>query len=200
MAASDNPLVDPESGEVLHGGNFYGGHMALVADTLKTAVANLCDLMDRQLLLLNDPNYSGLPENLVGVRGPERFAHHGFKAMEISASALSAEALKLSAPASVFSRSTEGHNQDKVSMGMLAVQDWLAILDLGETVAAIHALACAQALDLRGLDHVSAPARELHAQLRQHAAPLAEDRPLDAEIVAVSDWLRSGWPAPPATA
>jgi histidine ammonia-lyase len=64
--ASDNPLIDPESGDVLHGGNFYGGHMAMVADTLKTLVANLADLMDRQLLLLNEPNVSGLPENLDG--------------------------------------------------------------------------------------------------------------------------------------
>ncbi|HEX4354623.1 MAG TPA: aromatic amino acid ammonia-lyase, partial [Polyangiales bacterium] len=91
--ASDNPLVDPDSGDVLHGGNFYGGHMAMVADTLKTLVANLADLMDRQLLLLNEPNVSGLPENLVAFSGSERFAHHGFKAMEITASALTAEAL-----------------------------------------------------------------------------------------------------------
>ncbi|HEX6241037.1 MAG TPA: aromatic amino acid ammonia-lyase, partial [Polyangiales bacterium] len=105
--ASDNPLFDPESGDVLHGGNFYGGHLAMVADLLKTQVANQADLSERQLVLLNNPaENGGLPENLVMADGAQRASHHGFKAMEISASALTAEALKLTMPASVFSRST----------------------------------------------------------------------------------------------
>jgi histidine ammonia-lyase len=191
--ASDNPLFDPHSGEVLHGGNFYGGHVAMVADTLKTQVANIADLLDRQLVLMNDPHTNnGLPENLVAVTGPERFAHHGFKAMEISASALTAEVLKLSMPASVFSRSTEGHNQDKVSMGLLAVQDLLHILELTEQVAAIHALGAAQAMELRGLEHTSEALRELHAGLRVHASFMREDRPLDADIHAVSAFVQAG--------
>jgi histidine ammonia-lyase len=193
--ASDNPLVDPERGDVLHGGNFYGGHMAMVADTLKTLVANLADLMDRQLLLLNEPVMSGLPENLVAFSGPERFAHHGFKAMEITSSALTAEALKLSVPASVFSRSTEGHNQDKVSMGLLAVQDLQRIIELTETVGAIHAIACAQAMELRGLQYTSPRLRELHQLLRTRAGFMVEDRPLDAEIEAVVALLRGGLPS-----
>jgi histidine ammonia-lyase len=192
--ASDNPLIDPDTGDVLHGGNFYGGHVAMVADTLKTAVANLADLMDRQLALLTSPETNnGLPENLVAVQGPERFAHHGFKAMEITASALTAEALKLTMPASVFSRSTEGHNQDKVSMGSLAAYDLNRILELTETVAAVHALGAAQALELRGLSHTSSVLRGLHAALRKHADFMHEDRPLDAEIEAVAGFLRSGF-------
>jgi len=191
--ASDNPLIDPDSGDVLHGGNFYGGHVALVADTLKTAVANVADLLDRQLILMNAPETNhGLPENLVAVQGRERFAHHGFKAMEITASSLTAEALKLCMPASVFSRSTEGHNQDKVSMGTLAVLDLLQIVELTETVAAVHAMAAAQAMELRGLAHTSAPLRAVHATIREHAAFMVEDRPLDAEIVRVAERLRAG--------
>ncbi len=189
--ASDNPLVDPDTGDVLHGGNFYGGHIAMVADTLKTQVANLADLMDRQLVLLNEPaTNGGLPENLVGVDGAERFAHHGFKAMEISASALTAEALKLCMPASVFSRSTEGHNQDKVSMGSIAVLDWCRILDLTETVAAIHLLAATQAVEWRGLAQAPAPIRSVGAAVRAHAARLVQDRPLDGDIEAVLDLIR----------
>jgi histidine ammonia-lyase len=191
--ASDNPLIDPESGDVLHGGNFYGGHVALVADTLKAAVANLADLMDRQLALLCAPETNnGLPENLVGMQGPERFAHHGFKAMEITASALTAEALKLTMPASVFSRSTEGHNQDKVSMGSLASLDLRNVLELTEHVAAVHALAAAQALELRGLEHAPPALRALHARVREHAAFMREDRPLDAAIAALAIELRAG--------
>ena len=93
---SDNPLVDPDSGDILHGGNFYGGHLCFALDGLKTAVANVADLLDRQLCLLCDPATSGgLPANLVAAPEPASVAHHGFKAMQITASALTAEALKL---------------------------------------------------------------------------------------------------------
>jgi histidine ammonia-lyase len=166
----------------------------MVADTLKTLVANLADLLDRQLVLLNDPVMSGLPENLVAVEGSQRFAHHGFKAMEITASALCAEALKLTMPASVFSRSTEGHNQDKVSMGLLAVQDLMRIIELTETVTAVHAIAAAQAIELRGLEHTSSQLRAFHTTLRTRSSFMLEDRPLDADIQAVVQLIQSGWP------
>ncbi len=184
--ASDNPLVDPDTGDVLHGGNFYGGHVAMVADTLKTQVANLADLMDRQLMLLNDPaTNGGLPENLVGVTGDERLAHHGFKAMEITAAALTAEALKLCMPASVFSRSTEGHNQDKVSMGSIAVLDLCRILDLTETVAAVHLLAAVQAIELRGAAAAPPPIAAVRDVVRGRVGGLLADRPMDGDIEAV---------------
>ncbi len=70
--------------------------------------------------------------------------------MQISACALAAEALKLTLPAASFSRSTESHNQDKVSMGTIAARDGLRILELTETVAAIGLLAACQAVELRG--------------------------------------------------
>jgi histidine ammonia-lyase len=184
--ASDNPLVDAESGDVLHGGNFYGGHLAMVADLLKTQLANLADLSERQLVLLNDPSQNGgLPENLVLVQGPARAAHHGFKAMEISASALTAEALKLTMPASVFSRSTESHNQDKVSMGSLAVFDLERVLELTESVQAIHLIACAQALECRarlpGAALAARPRAVLELVRRSIPATL-EDRAMDGDI------------------
>jgi histidine ammonia-lyase len=191
--ASDNPLIDPDTGEVLHGGNFYGGHACMVADLLKAQVASVCELMERQLVLLNDPEKNGgLPENLVAVHGPMRFAHHGFKAMEISASALTAEALKLTMPASSFSRSTESHNQDKVSMGSLAALDLDRIVEIAEAVAAIQLLAVTQALELRGLDAVSDTARELHAHVRRVAGPTLEDRPMDGDIRALVQLVQSG--------
>ena len=117
-SANDNPLIDPDEECVLHGGHFYGGHIAFVMDALKTAVANLADLMDRQLALLVDSKFNqGLPQNLSGSSEARAAINHGFKAVQIGASAWTAEALKLTMPASVFSRSTECHNQDKVSMG-----------------------------------------------------------------------------------
>ena len=69
-SVNDNPIVDAERDEILHGGNFYGGHVAFAMDGLKTAVANVADLLDRQLALLCNPATShGLPANLVAAGG-----------------------------------------------------------------------------------------------------------------------------------
>ncbi len=182
---NDNPLIDPERGDVLHGGHFYGGHVAFVMDGLKTALAGVADLLDRQLVLLCSPETSdGLPANLVGVRGPGAVLHHGFKAMQITSSALAAEAQKLTLPASAFSRSTESHNQDKVSMGTIAARDALRALELAETVAAIELLALCQAADLRGGD-VGAGGLALHQAVRRAVPPLAADRRQDRDIERV---------------
>jgi len=102
-SANDNPIIDTESERVFHGGMFYGGHIAFVMDSLKNTVANLADLMDRQMALLVDPNYSnGLPANLSGETGPRSAINHGMKSVQIGMSAWTAEALKLTMPASVF--------------------------------------------------------------------------------------------------
>lgn len=189
---NDNPLLDPASGEVLFGGNFYGGHAGFVADSLKTAVANVADLLDRQLALLCSPETSGgLPENLVGRTGADRVAHHGFKAMQIAASALTAEALKLTLPASVFSRSTECHNQDKVSMGTIAARDCLRVLDLTETVAAICLLALCQAVDLRGGEGCHTRARHMRDVVRRVVPFNDGDRRQDGDIAAILTLLRT---------
>jgi len=186
----DNPLVDPDAGVVLHGGNFYGGHIAFVMDGLKAAVASVADLLDRQLALLCVPETSdGLPANLVALGNP---AHHGFKAMQITASALTAEALKLTMPASAFSRSTESHNQDKVSMGAIAARDCRRILDLTETVAAIGLLAACQALDLRGEECGSRRGRALRDAIRKEVPSLLEDRRQDVDIDRVLSLYRGG--------
>ncbi|MCP3984581.1 MAG: aromatic amino acid lyase [bacterium] len=192
---NDNPLVDPEQGDVLHGGNFYGGHVALAMDTLKTAIASVADLLDRQLTLLCCPETSGgLPENLVAQTGDGALVHHGFKAMQISASALTAEALKLTMPAAAFSRSTESHNQDKVSMGTIAARDGLRIAELTETVGSIAVLAACQAVDLRERDG-QAPGRRaglLRDAIRKVVPGLEQDRRQDDDIARVLDLHRTG--------
>jgi histidine ammonia-lyase len=127
----------------------------------------------------------------VAVDGDARLAHHGFKAMEISASALAAEALKLTMPASVFSRSTEGHNQDKVSMGTLAVRDCNTILDLVETSHVIHLLALCQAADLRGIGSASPRTRLLHEAVRQRIPINSADRRMDQDIATLLAMYRA---------
>lgn len=187
---SDNPIVDAEHELIVHGGNFYGGHVAFVADSLKTAVANIADLLDRQLVLLCLPEENGgLASNLVGVTGPGACTHHGFKAMSISASALTAEALKATMPASVFSRSTESHNQDKVPMATIAARDALRVVELTEQVATITLLGACQAAELR---FPNVYLGSTHQVLRQYVKPLTGDRRMDTDISGVVTLLRAG--------
>jgi len=183
--ANDNPLVDFETGEILHGANFYGGHLSFALDALKSAVASVADLLDRQVALLCRPETSeGLPAELIAYDGDGRHAHHGFKGMQVTASALAAEALKLTMPAASFSRSTESHNQDKVSMGSIAARDALRILDRTEAVAAIALLAVCQCVDLRG-EARSAATKRLHEAVRKHVPVLQADRRQDADIARI---------------
>ena len=198
-SANDNPVVDPEVGRVLHGGHFYGGHIAFAMDALKTCVANLADLLDRQLALLVDVKFNhGLPANLSGASAARRAINHGFKAVQIGASAWAAEALKLTMPASVFSRSTECHNQDKVSMGTIAARDCLRVLQLSEQVAAAQTLAVTQAILLRrlaaGVELAKEPAAFLEAMLGAYEF-LEEDRPLEADLRRVVALIQQRhWP------
>jgi len=200
-SANDNPLIDVDGERVLHGGNFYGGHIAFAMDALKVAVANLADLMDRQLALLVDDKFNhGLPRNLSGSDPARAAINHGFKAVHIGASAWTAEALKLTMPASVFSRSTESHNQDKVSMGTIAARDCLRVLTLTEQVAAAHVLATVQAVTLRQrMVSEATPAAPLDGALAEFVQAVAarsafvdQDRALEMDLRATADWIRSG--------
>ena len=188
-SANDNPIIDGEGEHVLHGGHFYGGHIGLVMDTMKNTVANLADLMDRQMAQLMDTKFNnGLPANLSGSTGERTSINHGFKAVQIGISAWTAEALKNTMPASVFSRSTECHNQDKVSMGTISARDCLRVLELTEQVASASLLAVHQALELR-LRSGELDAHELNSRLAaQHDQVMAdfnfvdEDRPLEKDL------------------
>ncbi|MGV2833220.1 HAL/PAL/TAL family ammonia-lyase [Pseudomonas shirazensis] len=186
-SANDNPIIDGDAERVLHGGHFYGGHIAFAMDSLKTLVANVADLLDRQLALLVDTRYNhGLPSNLSGAPAERAMINHGFKAVQIGASAWTAEALKLTMPASVFSRSTECHNQDKVSMGTIAARDALRVLELTEQVAAATLLAANQGVWLRARQaesHALPPAlAQMHEALLDEFVPVIEDRALEADL------------------
>ena len=186
-SANDNPIIDAASERVLHGGHFYGGHIAFAMDSMKNAVANLADLLDRQMALLVDSRYSnGLPANLSGVTGPRAAINHGLKALQISVSAWTAEALKLTMPASVFSRSTECHNQDKVSMGTIAARDCTRVLELTEQVAAGLLITVRQAVWLRcRLNPALAPSPSLQTMIAALSADIAvieEDRRLEPDL------------------
>lgn len=182
-SSNDNPIFDPATGQVLMGGNFYGGHIAFAMDGLKAALASAADMCDRQIMLLVNPNLNrGLPGDLVRQNGGREGLHHGFKAMSIASSALAAEALKATMPAASFSRSTESHNQDKVSMGTIAARDAERVCTLTERVVSIHLLAAAQACDIRANVKVRPLLAQALRNIRQVSDSVIEDRPLDEDI------------------
>ena len=188
-SANDNPIIDGDNERVLHGGHFYGGHIAMAMDTLKVAVANIADLLDRQMAQLMDYKFNnGLPFNLTGATGERKPINHGFKAVQIGVSAWTAEALKNTMPASVFSRSTECHNQDKVSMGTIASRDCLRVLVLTEQVTAACLLAATQALQIRQREneldesHFSDSLKSMMEAVSSEFEFVNEDRPLEADL------------------
>ena len=182
-------LVDVEHDRIFHGGHFYGDHIAFAMDALKSAVASLADLMDRQMALLVDTKFNvGLPAGLSGAR-PERLPiNHGFKGVQISCSAWTAEALKLTMPAASFSRSTESHNQDKVSMGTIAARDCLRVIELTSQVAAGLLLASHQGMQLRerrreiDIASLSPSVRAFIGSIGETFEFLEEDRQLDQSL------------------
>ncbi|WP_259347384.1 aromatic amino acid ammonia-lyase [Bacillus sp. ME78] len=193
-SSNDNPLFDIETSNVLNGGNFYGGHIAQAMDSLKVAVANIADLLDRQFELIVDEKFNnGLTPNLIQVVSKDDYEaglNHGFKGMQLVISSITAEALKQSNPSSVFSRSTEAHNQDKVSMGTMAARDARTIVEIVQNVAAIHLLALCQAADLRGVDKLSSTTRKVYDLIRKDIPFVEKDRRMDTDIQHVVSLIR----------
>ncbi|OTG85227.1 HAL/PAL/TAL family ammonia-lyase [Acinetobacter sp. ANC 4648] len=188
-SSNDNPLIDPVSLRVLHGGHFYGGHIAQAMDSLKIMIANIADLLDRQLAQLVDHKMNhGLPRNLTG-SSPERLAlNHGFKAVQIGVSAWTAEALKQTLAASIFSRSTECHNQDKVSMGTIAARDASRVILLTEQVLSALCCASVQAIQLKGLSHnLTEVLIQFQNWVHESFTFLEEDRPLQNDLQTLVD-------------
>jgi histidine ammonia-lyase len=196
-SANDNPIIDPETYSVYHGGHFYGGHICFAMDSLKNIVANLADLLDRQLALLVDVKFNrGLPPNLSGA-STNSALNHGFKAIQIGASAWTAEALKNTLPASVFSRSTECHNQDKVSMGTIAARDCIRVIELTAQVVSAALLAAVQALYLRQQEGALTTAAmqgvaSTYQAVLSYFTPLEEDRPLEKELRKTLELIEAG--------
>jgi histidine ammonia-lyase len=184
---SDNPLVfAPESpddaGVILSGGNFHAEPVALAADQIALALAEIGSLAERRIALLTDPNLSQLPAFLT----PEPGLNSGFMLPQIAAAALASENQHLAHPAAIDSRPTSANQEDHVSMATYAARRLLEMTDNAAHIVAIELLAAAQGVELRRPLKSSAPLEAALARVRQHAAFLSDDRPLAAEIEALA--------------
>ncbi|MCT7501932.1 aromatic amino acid ammonia-lyase [Aliarcobacter cryaerophilus] len=179
-SVNDNPLIDGVNKKIYTSGNFYGGYVAHAMDTLKICAGNLADLLDKEFALLVDHKFNrGLGENLKLSTEP---FYHGFKAMQITLSSLSADVMKNTTAASIFSRPTESLNQDKVSMGTTAANDFSKMIPDLYNMLSIAFIGMAQAVDIRGKDLVSPYLTNIYENIRKDVKPLYEDRRMDFDI------------------
>ncbi|MBL1078210.1 aromatic amino acid lyase [Nocardia sp. 2] len=183
---SDNPVFFPDTGGVVHGGNFFGQPVAFAADLLSSALTQLANLAERQLDLLMDPHRNtGLPPSLSAAPGRE----HGLTGVQIAATALVVAMRRAAIPAAMQSIPTNQSNQDIVPFGTQAA---LTAYEQTRKLRWVHgslAVGLRQAVHLGGRLPTSAAGAEFIGRLCAAVDPVDPDRPLDADIRAAADLL-----------
>jgi len=188
-AATDNPLVLVDDGELVSNGNFHGQPLAFALDTLAMAVAELASISERRLERLVNPNLSdGLPAFLTTDGG----LNSGFMIPQYVAASLVSENKVLCHPASVDSIPTSAGQEDHVSMGNAAgLQAW-QVLANSERAVAIELLAGAQAVEFHAPLEPGVGGRAARSAVRELSPRLRDDRPLAGDIEAVAASIRDG--------
>lgn len=188
-AVSDNPLVFPEEGEMLSGGNFHAEPVAFAADMIALALAETGALSERRIALLTDPNLSTLPAFLVAKPG----LNSGFMIAHVTAAALASENKQRATPTSVDSLPTSANQEDHVSMATHGARRLTPMAANSGRIVAIELLAAAQGIDLRRPLETSPALRPILAEIRARAAFLEQDRPFTPDIEALYALVESGW-------
>lgn len=182
-SCTDNPLVFPETGRIVSGGNFHGEPLAIAMDTLSIAVAELGSISERRIEQLTDPKSEELS---VLFLTPQPGLNSGFMIPHVVASSLVSENKTLAHPASVDSMPTSAGQEDHVSMGMWAARKALKIIENVEWIATIEVMAACQAIDLH--DDDLRPGRgtaEAYRLVREKVEYLETDRFLMPEAHAL---------------
>ncbi|WP_210397824.1 histidine ammonia-lyase [Motiliproteus sediminis] len=187
-AVSDNPLVFTEDDDFISGGNFHAEPVAMVADNLALAIAEIGALSERRMALLIDSNLSKLPPFLVNNGG----VNSGFMIAQVTAAALASENKTLAHPASVDSMPTSANQEDHVSMATFAGR---RLRDMAENTAGILAveyLAACQGLDFRAPLKSSPRLEQAKALLREQVPFYDKDRYFAPDIERAAALISSG--------
>ena len=187
-AATDNPMVFSDTGEMLSGGNFHGQPVALAADVLAIALAELGAISERRTERLVNPTLSGLPAFLTrdgGLRSGLMIAH-------VTAAALASESKTLAHPASVDSIPTSANKEDHVSMGAHAALKAARVVANTSRILGVEALAACQALEFLKPLTTSEALQAAYRRLRDSIPPLDSDRILAPDIEAAATMARTG--------
>jgi histidine ammonia-lyase len=187
-AATDNPMVFAADDQIVSGGNFHGAPIAMAADLLAIALAQLATISERRTERLVNPALSGLPAFLTTNGGLES----GFMLAQVTAAALTSELKVIAHPASVDSIPTSANKEDHVSMSMHAALKAGQALDLARHVLAVEILCGCQALDLLAPLSTSAPLARVHQRVRAEVPVLRADRPPAPDIAAIAALIEAG--------
>jgi histidine ammonia-lyase len=187
-AVTDNPLVFAESHAVLSGGNFHAEPVAMAADYLALAVAEIGSLSERRIALLIDSHLSGLPAFLVREGG----LNSGFMMAQVTAAALASENKSHAHPASVDSIPTSANQEDHVSMATFAARRLHEMIDNANHIVAIELLAAAQGIEFHRPKKSSPVLENVISSLREVSPAFVEDRSMSADVARVAARINSG--------
>src|ERR1700722_340260 len=184
-SATDNPLVFVNAngeGDIVSGGNFHGQPLAMAADQVAISIATLGGIAERRVEQMTNPLTSMLPAFLT----PDPGLDSGFMIAQVTAAALTSENRALATPHSVDSISTSGNQEDYVSMGMSGARRLGRMLENLRHTIAIELLCACQGIDLLAPLKTGTLATKAYEAIREKSAKVTQDRPLAAEIEAVS--------------
>ena len=187
-AATDNPLIMPETGEAISGGNFHGQPVALVMDYLKLAIAEIGNISERRTNRLLDSHLSELPPFLTAYPGEDS----GLMIIQYTAASLVSENKVLVHPASADSIPTSANQEDHVSMGTIAARQAGEILKNVQYIVAIECLAAAQGIDFLAPLTAGKGTGAAHHAIRQAVPHLEEDRMLAPDIRTIRAMIADG--------
>jgi len=187
-AVTDNPLIFPDEGDILSGGNFHAEPVAMAADMLAVAVAEVGSISERRTALLVDPKLSGLPAFLVADGG----LNSGFMIAQVTTAALVSENKALAHPHSVDSIPTSAGQEDHVSMATSAARRLLDMSENAGAVVAIELLGAAQGVDFHRPKKTSDILESVHALVRERVDFYDNDRFFAPDIEAVRELVAAG--------
>ncbi len=187
-SVTDNPLVFPDDGAIISGGNFHGQPVAQAADFVAIGICELGAISERRTENLVNPDLSGLPPFLAKESG----LNSGMMILQVVAAALVSENKVYAHPASVDSIPTSANKEDHVSMGVTAVLKLRRILDNVERVVAIELIAAAQGIDFHRPLRTSPALERVHKVIRSKVKRLDRDRAMSDDIERVKDLVAEG--------
>jgi histidine ammonia-lyase len=186
-AVSDNPLVFADQGDIVSGGNFHAEPVALAADGIALAIAEIGAISERRTALLTDARMSNLPAFL----SPDPGLNSGFMIAHVTAAALAAENKLLAHPASVDSLPTSANQEDHVSMATHGARRLHDMADNTAAIVGIELLAAAQGIELRKPVTTSPRLQKVLKLLREDTAFWDQDRLMAPEIEAAKRLVRN---------
>jgi histidine ammonia-lyase len=184
---SDNPLVFSRENDIISGGNFHAEPIAMAADNLALAIAEIGALSERRMALLIDTHLSKLPPFLVEKGG----LNSGFMIAQVTSAALASENKSLAHPASVDSLPTSANQEDHVSMATFAARRLLEMAENTAGVLAIELLAACQGIDFRAPLKTSQLLEEAKALVRKEVPFYDQDRYFAPDIKKAQDLVQS---------